>query len=390
VRRTRTAALAIALLGVSVVPAHAGIVSHVRAKATDTGGDGDGWIEPGEPFRLKETVANRPYDGICGIGAFPDCNLPTHRTRVHGTIAAPSSAFLFGRASARYHDLVEGGPAATDMRAFRGRVVPDARCGRFVPMALLLSSEEATDRVTFQLPIGVPTAPVSSESSDVPKQIEPVNAGQTESSLPVTQPGLVRDVDVRVDIDHPTDRNVAIGLRPPGPDYWEWLTTGAGGSGDDYQGTTFDDEAPTPVAAGHAPFTGRFNTGGRLAKFYGREGRGTWYLVLEDTSYQGGEGMLNAWGLDIRRSACSVAPRAKFRHSRAVAGRRVRFDASPSVGAIADHRWDFDGDGTYETGAGRRASVSHRYASAGTVTVGLKVTDRAGNESFYTRVLRVH
>jgi len=63
-------------------------------------------------------------------------------------------------------------------------------------------------------------------------------------------------------------------------------------------------------------------------------------------------------------------------------GETVQFDGSASKdldGSIAKYEWDLDGNGSYETDTGTTPSASRSYASAGSVNVGLRVTDNVGN-----------
>jgi PKD domain len=56
-------------------------------------------------------------------------------------------------------------------------------------------------------------------------------------------------------------------------------------------------------------------------------------------------------------------------------GSPVGFDASASSGTITDFRWDLNGDGVFETDTGTTPTVSHTYASAGTVNAAVLVID---------------
>ncbi|MCW3015375.1 MAG: Conserved secreted protein of unknown function, putative domain, partial [Solirubrobacterales bacterium] len=59
-------------------------------------------------------------------------------------------------------------------------------------------------------------------------------------------------------------------------------------------------------------------------------------------------------------------------------GTTVNFNASGSSdpdGTITRYEWDLDGNGSYETNTGTVAAASKAYATQGTVTVGLRVTD---------------
>jgi YD repeat-containing protein len=88
------------------------------------------------------------------------------------------------------------------------------------------------------------------------------------------------------------------------------------------------------------------------------------------------------------------APTASFTAtpSMPTLGQTVAFDASASSdpdGSIVDYAWDLDGNGTYETDTGTTKTTSKAYATAGAVTVGLKVTDNAGKSTTTTRTVTV-
>jgi PKD repeat protein len=73
-------------------------------------------------------------------------------------------------------------------------------------------------------------------------------------------------------------------------------------------------------------------------------------------------------------------------------GQTVSFNGSASSdpdGTIAKYEWDLDGNGSFETNTGTTATTTHTYATPGTVTVGLRVTDNAGNTDTSTQSLTV-
>ena len=88
--------------------------------------------------------------------------------------------------------------------------------------------------------------------------------------------------------------------------------------------------------------------------------------------------------------APNAAPSASFSVSTLtpVAGVSVTFtDTSTDAdGTIAGRAWDLDGDGVYESSG---ASVSRAYPAAGTVVVGLRVTDDDGAAATTSRTLTV-
>ena len=90
-------------------------------------------------------------------------------------------------------------------------------------------------------------------------------------------------------------------------------------------------------------------------------------------------GMAGAGGTAIGQTTGVQPPVAAFTFAPASpsTGTVVTFDASSSTtyDGQAHYFWDLDGDGTYETDTGSTPTVTHTYARAGTVSVGLRVLD---------------
>jgi len=73
-------------------------------------------------------------------------------------------------------------------------------------------------------------------------------------------------------------------------------------------------------------------------------------------------------------------------------GATVNFDASASKdsdGTIAKYEWDLDGNGTYETDTGTTPTTSSSYATVGSRTIGLRLTDNQGATSTATKALTI-
>ena len=120
----------------------------------------------------------------------------------------------------------------------------------------------------------------------------------TYDTLHVPSSITIGDINVRIDtLFHTWDADLDIWLFTPNGDSIE-LSTGNGGSGDDYIGTVFDQEAATPITAGSPPFTGSFIPEGDLSTLYGSDAQGDWILRIEDT-FGGDDGILQQWGIDI-------------------------------------------------------------------------------------------
>jgi subtilisin len=76
----------------------------------------------------------------------------------------------------------------------------------------------------------------------------------------------------------------------------------------------------------------------------------------------------------------------------ALTNQTVTFNGSASSdpdGTIANYRWDLDGNGSFETDTGTTATTSRTYASPGTVTVKLRVTDNQGATHDATKSLAI-
>ena len=74
-------------------------------------------------------------------------------------------------------------------------------------------------------------------------------------------------------------------------------------------------------------------------------------------------------------------------------GETVQFNGAGSSdpdGSVASYAWDLDGDGSFETSTGSTPTTSRAYATGGTVTVGLRVTDNDGATAVTTRVVTVN
>jgi PKD repeat protein len=78
--------------------------------------------------------------------------------------------------------------------------------------------------------------------------------------------------------------------------------------------------------------------------------------------------------------------------STALSGTSIAFNASASTdpdGTVAKYEWDLDGNGSYETDTGKTATTSQTYATPGTRTVGMRVTDNEGGTATTTRTVTI-
>jgi subtilisin-like proprotein convertase family protein len=145
------------------------------------------------------------------------------------------------------------------------------------------------------------SSPVVVAATDVPQPVDFLDVFTT-SSVYVPQGVTVGSLKVQLGITYPLDNDLTIDLiAPDGTDvplsYFE-------GSGANFQGTVFDDNAATPIWAGDSPFAGSYRPETPLSAVAGMNAQGTWQLQIIDwgASY----GTLNSWSLIIQPTGSPV------------------------------------------------------------------------------------
>ncbi len=264
------------------------------APTLNAGGDGDGTLEPGEPVAIAQPLRNDGDGPATGVSA-----------RV--TSATGGATFSGGQVS--YPDIPAGG-SAVNGAPLSAAVAPNRRCGEVAHLTVTA----AANGEQFPIPVTVGTGRRSAYRGwPVPLARPPIpeNAAGLTSALAVTQPGLVKDIDVHVNITHdrvgdlvvdvvaPDGTTVRLANRPGGP-----ANTGDG------LATVFDDAAGQRIgAAGTAPpYAGRFRpTADQLARLAGVDQRGTWRLRVRDLDVAGSVGALEGWTAHISTAECPPA-----------------------------------------------------------------------------------
>jgi PKD repeat protein len=92
-------------------------------------------------------------------------------------------------------------------------------------------------------------------------------------------------------------------------------------------------------------------------------------------------------------AATPLSAAFSFSPSAPLPGESVKFTSTstPATGgpAIADLKWDLDGDGSFETDTKTTKTVSHTYSLPGPVKVSLRVTDKAGKTATAAKVVTI-
>jgi len=141
-------------------------------------------------------------------------------------------------------------------------------------------------------------------ANDVPRAITDYATTTSEIVVSDLTAPLV-DVNVRLNLTHSYDGDLAISLRAPDGTIVR-LTNRHGASGDNFSNTLFDDEAATPISAGSAPFSGSYRPFEPLAALDGKNGNGTWQLLVFDLA-GGDTGILTGWALELFRNELEPA-----------------------------------------------------------------------------------
>jgi subtilisin family serine protease/subtilisin-like proprotein convertase family protein len=122
-----------------------------------------------------------------------------------------------------------------------------------------------------------------------------------ESKLVIGDDFKIGDLNVQINISHTYDSDLIVWLI--GPDGTvATLVNRRGGSGDNFDGTVFDDEATVPIRNGKAPFAGTYKPETALSVFDGKSTKGTWKLRVRDAARYD-VGTLNSWSITVDPSS---------------------------------------------------------------------------------------
>lgn len=129
--------------------------------------------------------------------------------------------------------------------------------------------------------------------------------GTVTSTIEIEDVYTILGLDVTVDISHPFVGDLVLFL--VGPDGQRIRLVGnVGGSGNNFTGTTFDDQAAAPISAGVPPFSGRFRPEEPLSTLVGTNVIGTWTLEVtddQDLDDVSDFGVINGWSINVSHNA---------------------------------------------------------------------------------------
>ena len=134
-------------------------------------------------------------------------------------------------------------------------------------------------------------------ATDTPIAISPSGANTYTSVINIAPNFPVTDVNVRINIPHTYVSDLDISLTSPNGTVVD-LSSGNGGSGDNFTNTLFDQSAATLITAGSPPYTGTFRPEGNLSTINGEMSAGNWTLTVRDNFNLDG-GSINEFRLDL-------------------------------------------------------------------------------------------
>jgi cysteine-rich repeat protein len=221
-----------------------------------------------------------------------------------------------------FDDQAPGTPSATNIRNFvftdltpTGPLQPEEALGAAVgeaaagPWALVVVDDAGGSTGTLRswsLTISTlgGVSPGLPMVFDGESNVNISDASGAESSATVSGvPSALFDVDVTVSISHDVPADLDVFLTSPSGRRIDLVTDVGGGNSDLFNGTTFDDQAGTPVGDAELPegvqTLAAVVPEGALAAFMGENANGQWTLtVVDDTA--GFNGEISSWSLAIR------------------------------------------------------------------------------------------
>jgi subtilisin-like proprotein convertase family protein len=207
--------------------------------------------------------------------------------------------------------------------------------------------------------------------------IDPVSPKTVRSSIDVAGvPGILRDVNVTVDVDHTYANGLVMSLIGPNGQR-ALLVADEGGNGDNFDDTPFSDQAIAPILDAATPFRGSFRPEGILAVFNDLQPNGTWTLEIQDKACEDG-GVLHHWSLEMETDAHASNSPFVFHN-----GNLRTIDESPP-NAVRSSLEVTDLAGVVIDALNVTLDIDHTYTSDLTITVigpdnqSVVLVDRAG------------
>ncbi|HEX8351480.1 MAG TPA: proprotein convertase P-domain-containing protein [Pyrinomonadaceae bacterium] len=363
---------------------------------TETDGDLDNSIEPGEDGSLAVRLSNV---GTVGM------------TNVSATLTSSTPGVTVNAGQTNYPDLAAAG-GGTGATPFAFSLAQNVPCGQKIDFTLTVRHAEdggVPSVIHFSVQTGQGSQAAYSYGGPA---VSIPDANSAGVGIPLTVSGFsgnIEDLNFRfggnsctsahgattVGLDHSWVGDLVITLTSPqGTTVTLLSRPGGGGDGNNFCNTTFDDEGGVSsiqsINALGAPYTGTFTPASPLAAFRGQNPNGTWTLRVSDRVGDD-TGSVRAFSLVFTgATSCADSAAPKTTAARVNAPNAAGWNNTDAVVALvaADNK---GGSGvrhiTYSaTGAQvipettvSGPSTSLTVAAEGVTTVSFRATDAAGN-----------
>ncbi|MCW5777355.1 MAG: proprotein convertase P-domain-containing protein, partial [Phycisphaeraceae bacterium] len=137
-----------------------------------------------------------------------------------------------------------------------------------------------------------------SDTLDQPLAVPPTGTqGTTSDSITVSDARAIRDVNLRIDLDHTFVSDLRISLiSPRGTEVVVFDRHGT--NGQDFNNVLFDDEASRNIVNAATPYSGSYRPTNPLNRFDGESAAGLWTIVINDTTALNA-GVLRSWAIEL-------------------------------------------------------------------------------------------
>ncbi|MFZ4395561.1 MAG: Ig-like domain-containing protein [Kiritimatiellia bacterium] len=267
------------------------VLTLVGDRHDDTvGGNGDRLVDPGETIRLFVTWTNS------GSITASNCS---------ATLTTGSSGVSLLQSSAAYSNIAPN-RMATNSTPFIYQVAKNIPAGTFLTFTNVITANEWVFTGTFNRAVGRQISATNTlDSANVPKAIVDSSTIYIDNTITLAGVNYLDDVNASVRLDHTFDSDLILALQHP--DGTEVLLANQRGSLNDNYGTgsggsmvrtVFDDQAPSSIKNGSAPFAGSYRPEVPLSALIGKAVNGVWRLRIRDAR-AGDVGTAYAFGLTL-------------------------------------------------------------------------------------------
>ncbi|HYY56612.1 MAG TPA: proprotein convertase P-domain-containing protein, partial [Pyrinomonadaceae bacterium] len=285
--------------------------------ATDSGGDPDTVIEPGESGRLTIQLRNSDKGAA---------------TAVSGKLTTSTAGVTITTNTSAYPNIAAAPGVGSNTTPFAFTLASTVPCGQILSFTLTVTyTGGASPRVlTFTVPSGKPSSPLTTTRTGTAVAIP--DGTTTGVNIPLAVSGFtgrISDLNFKfggttcstadgattVGLDHTWVGDLVVTLKSPQGTVITLMNQpgGVNNSGNNFCNTTLDDESTGAsiqnITPAQAPYAASFKPNALLSAFDGQNPNGTWTLNVSDRATFD-TGSVRTFSLIITATACSTTAQA--------------------------------------------------------------------------------